>query len=79
MDLILIKVFFEGQTRNMRNTKNDEKSMNFMKMFCVCVCEGCRFESHPWRRVYFIMMRALRVCFASEGVGSNPARRSVFF
>ena len=55
MDLLLVKIFFEEQTRNVKNTKNDEKSMNLLKKLCVFLCEGCRFESHSWRCVWCIV------------------------
>ena len=35
MDSLLIKIFFKEQTRNVKNTKNDEKSMNVIKNVCL--------------------------------------------
>ena len=34
MDLLLTEIFFKEQTRNVKNTKNDEKSMNVKKNVC---------------------------------------------
>ena len=63
MDLLFTKIFFEEQSRNMKKTKNDGKTKNFIKIcFLLCV-EDCSFEPPSWRRVYFIIMLERYICF----------------
>ena len=77
MDLVLIEIFFEGQTRNMTNTKNDEKSKNFIKI-CFLLCGGLQVRAPLASCLIYYYAGGVYFVFALEGLGSNPARRRNF-